>query len=280
MWIDLHTHSSVSDGTQRPAEVMRSAALAGLDVLALTDHDTTAGWQQAADAVAHTGVSLVRGTEISTKSEGVSVHLLSYLHDPQDEALRQFFDRTRASRSGRAQRMVERIAQDYPLTWDEVLDQVEDGATVGRPHLADALIARGYVADRSAAFAHILSPAGPYFQPHWAPSTADAVVAVRAAGGVPVLAHPRSLTRGRVVSDHTIAQLAAVGLAGVEVDHPDHDDADRVDLRALVADLGLLATGSSDYHGAGKPTGLGHCTTEPQVLDQIAAAGRIEILRP
>ena len=280
MRIDLHTHSNASDGTDTPAELMRAAARAALDIVALTDHDTTGGWDEAAAQVTETGVGLVRGTEISTEAGGISVHLLSFLHDPTSPALTAIFEQARSSRAGRARAMVERIGQDIDLTWADVAAQTSDGGTIGRPHIADALVARGHVPDRAAAFATILRSGGPYYVRYWAPSTAQAIAAVRAAGGVPVMAHARASTRGRIVSTDVIRDLADAGLAGLEVDHPDHTEQDRQVLGDLAAELGLLVTGSSDYHGAGKPNRLGECTTIPEVLAAIEAQGRMPVLRP
>jgi predicted metal-dependent phosphoesterase TrpH len=280
MLIDLHTHSTRSDGTDSPGELMRAAQRAGVDALALTDHDTTAGWDEAAAAVSTTGVTLIRGTEISTEAGGIGVHLLSYLHDPADAALTAMFERSRSSRSSRAQRMVERISADFHLTWADVADQADDDATIGRPHIADALVAKGYVPDRAAAFATLLHPGGQYYERYWAPSTVEAVAAVRAAGGVPVMAHARASTRGRVVSLDAIRGLAEAGLAGLEIDHPDHDEPSRVLLRELVAELGLFGTGSSDYHGTGKPNRLAEGTSTVEVLEEIEHQGRLPLLRP
>lgn len=277
--IDLHTHSRVSDGTQSPAEVVAEARRAGLDVLALTDHDTTAGWAEAARAAPTVGLALVRGTEISCTAGGTSVHLLSYLHDPADAALAEVLAESRSSRDGRARAMVERLAEDYHLTWAEVVAQAGAGATIGRPHIADVLVARGYAADRSEAFATMLAPSGRYYVRYHAPDVVDAVELVLAAGGVPVFAHPRASTRGRVVGEDVIRELAAAGLAGLEVDHRDHTEADKARLRALAGELGLLVTGASDYHGAGKPNRLGEHTTAPAVFEQIAERGRLEVVR-
>jgi predicted metal-dependent phosphoesterase TrpH len=282
--IDLHTHSCVSDGTGTPRQVMEAAARSGLRAVALTDHDTTAGWAEAADAVASTGVTLVRGAEISTRANtpegGISVHLLAYLHDPTHPGLLGELERTRTDRVTRARRMVELLAQDFPVTWDDVVAQTHDGATVGRPHLADALVAAGVVATRDEAFATILHPGAPYYVPHYAPDTADVVRAVLAAGGVPVMAHPRAGARGRVVTEETIAELAAAGLAGLEVDHRDHDRPDRERLRVLAGELDLLVTGSSDYHGKGKTNRIGENTTEPAVLEEIVRRGLLELIEP
>ncbi|MCL3859867.1 PHP domain-containing protein [Actinotalea sp. K2] len=279
MRIDLHTHSSASDGTDAPAHLVAQAALAGLDVVALTDHDTTRGWAEAAVASLELGVDLVRGAEISCRAAGVSVHLLSYLHDPESPGLLAEGERTREARLERAREMVERLSVDFALTWADVEEQSEPGTTIGRPHLADALVARGYVADRSAAFTSLLATGSPYYVPHYAPDAVRAVRLVRAAGGVPVMAHPAASVRGRVVPDSVIEEMAAAGLAGLEVHHRDHDDAQRAHMTELAHDLGLLITGSSDYHGEGKPNRLGENTTAPEVLEVIEAQGLLAVVR-
>lgn len=271
MRIDLHTHSVVSDGTQTPADVVRSAAQAGLDVVALTDHDSTVGWSEAGDAARAAGIRLVPGMEVSCSSGGVSVHLLSYLHDPTEPQLRAEAENIRDSRTGRARHIVELLARDVDLSWDDVQRQVEDDATIGRPHIADALVARGIVRDRTEAFAGLLNSRGPYYVHYYAPDPVDAVRLVVAAGGVPVMAHPLARSRGRVVGDEVIEAMTEAGLAGLEVDHRDNPPDDRAHLRALAARLGLLVTGSSDYHGDGKPNRLGENLTAPEVLEQILA---------
>jgi predicted metal-dependent phosphoesterase TrpH len=279
--IDLHAHSTASDGTQPPAAVVAEAAAARLDVLALTDHDTTAGWAEAAAAVPTFGVALVPGAELSCQATGVSVHLLSYLHDPADAPLSAEMERTRTDRLTRARRMVQLIAADHPLTWEEVERRVEPGATVGRPHIADAMVAKGMVSTRDEAFATVLRTGSPYYVRHYAPPAEAAVRLVRAAGGVPVMAHPLAARRGRVVTDDVIAGLAAAGLAGLEVDHRDHEPTEREHLRGLAAELGLFTTGSSDYHGTGKVNRLGENLTAAAVLERIEAEGRgASVVRP
>jgi len=267
--IDLHTHSSASDGTERPADLVRAAAAAGLDVVALTDHDTTRGWSEAEEALP-SGLRLVRGAEISCAYDGISLHLLAYLFDPSHAELAAEMSMALDDRVPRAKAIVAKLAAaGYPVTWELVLDQLQDGATVGRPHIADTLVAAGVVADRNEAFATLLHDDGPFFVGHYYVDALRAVQLVRAAGGVPVFAHPAAATRGSTVGDEAIAAMAAAGLAGLEVDHRDNAPADRERLRALAGELGLLVTGASDYHGAGKDNRLGEHTTDPAVLEAL-----------
>jgi 3',5'-nucleoside bisphosphate phosphatase len=272
--IDLHAHSNVSDGTQAPADVVASAAEAGLDVVALTDHDSTDGWAEASAAARKLGVALVPGMEISCRtSEGISVHLLSYLHDPAHRGLLDEITKAKDARFTRAQRMVSLLAEDYPLSWDDVIHHVAPGATLGRPHIADALVAAGVVADRSEAFETILTSRSRYWVQHYAPDPAYAVELVRDAGGVPVFAHPVASSRGRTVGERTYREMIDAGLAGLEIDHRDNPEEGRVFLRRLAARHGLLVTGSSDYHGAGKPNLLGENLTTPEVFARIEEQG-------
>jgi 3',5'-nucleoside bisphosphate phosphatase len=269
MRIDLHTHSTASDGTQSPAEVVQSATEAGLDVVALTDHDTTSGWDEAAGAAMHHRIALVRGIEISCQHRGISIHLLGYLQDPAAQGLLSELDRSRQSREARAQRIVERLSADVPLHWDDVLAQIEPGATIGRPHIADAMVARGIVSTRSEAFATYLKNGSPYYVSHYAPDPVQAVRLLGEAGGVAVMAHPFASVRGRVVSDSVIEAMAAAGMAGLEVHHRDHSGDQVRHGLDLASALGLFVTGASDYHGEGKPNLLGENTTDPEVLAQI-----------
>ncbi len=280
MRIDLHTHSVASDGTDAPDEVVASAAEAGLDVVGLTDHDTTAGWVAAEAAALRHGIALVRGAELSCRAEGTSVHLLAYLYDPADAGLLAEAGRVRASREGRAQEMVRRLAADYPVTWADVVAQTGPDATVGRPHIADALVAAGVLPDRSAAFTSLLTQDSPYYVQHYATALVDAVRLVLAAGGVPVMAHPGASNRGRVLSDAAIRAAADAGLVGLEVHHRDHTPEQVARLTALAAELGLIVTGSSDYHGLGKPNVLGERTTAPSVLAAIVERGRLPVVGP
>lgn len=274
MRIDLHAHSNVSDGTEAPADVMASAAEAGIDVLALTDHDSTDGWAEAGRAALQHGVALVPGMEISCRTaEGISVHLLSYLHDPADAGLLEEITKAKDARYTRAERMVSLLAEDYPLTWDDVIHHVAPGATLGRPHIADALVAAGVVEDRTEAFSSILTSRSRYFVQHYAPDPALAVELVRAAGGVPVFAHPVASARGRIVGERIYQEMIDAGLAGLEVYHRDNPEEGRTMLHRLAERHGLFVTGSSDYHGAGKQNLLGENLTSPEVLARIEELG-------
>lgn len=271
--IDLHTHSSVSDGTETPAALVASAVESGLSVVALTDHDSTAGWQSAAAAAVGTGLTVVPGMELSTRVEWRSVHLLAYLIDPADASLLATTERLRADRLTRAEKMVERIGRDYDLTWDDVLANAGDGATIGRPHIADALVARGHVTDRSAAFATILHWRTGYYLPHDAPTPLDGVRLVVGAGGVPVLAHPATRGRDGVIPEDYLRQLVDAGLAGLEVEHRENTGSGKARLRELVKKYDLIETGSSDYHGAGKPNRLAEHSTDPAQYERIVRLG-------
>lgn len=280
MRIDLHTHSTFSDGTDMPAGVLENAAAAGLDVVALTDHDTTAGWDAAVAAVTRTGVALVRGAEISCSAQGIAVHMLSYLHDPAEPGLALLLADTRSMRVRRGRAMVEALARDYPVTWEGVVAVAGDEETVGRPHMADALIAAGIFPDRDAAFARVLHTRGPYYVPLDAPHPRDVVTAIRAAGGVPVMAHPLAVKRGRVVSDDVIVDLVDHGLAALEACHRDHAPVAVRHLRELAARLGVLVTGGSDYHGSGKPNRLGENLTTAEVFEQVAEQAALGVVYP
>ena len=282
--IDLHGHSTCSDGTTSVPDLFAQAQAVGLDVLALTDHDTVEGWPQLPGAVAATGVAAVPGIEVSSEHGHRSVHLLALLVDPSEgTALAAEMAEARFSRIERARRMVELIGRDHPLTWDGVLAQVAGEETViGRPHIADALVAAGVVPDRSAAFAEILRGSGPYYVPYYAPSPLEAVAAIREAGGVSVIAHPGSVTRDDDLPVELLEELVEAGLDGVEVHHREHDDAERERLQRFAERHDLLVTGGSDFHGTGKPNLLAENLTDPAVLAEIErrATSGTRIIRP
>ena len=269
MRIDLHVHSSASDGTDPPAEVVRRAAAAGLEVVALTDHDTQAGLGEAAGALPP-GLTLVPGMELSCLLDGHSVHLLGYLFDPDDPALAAETALIRDDRINRARAMVGRLAElGAPVTWEQVT-RIAGGAVVGRPHIARAMAAAGLVRTPADAFtSEWIGDGGRAHVGRYAPDAARAVALVRAAGGVPVLAHPRS--PGYEITDEVIAGLVPAGLAGLEAFHPDHDHSDRTRLTALATDLGLIVTGGSDDHGAFNDSGLGAETTPARQYHRLLA---------
>ena len=286
MIIDLHSHSTRSDGKESPTEVFERAALAGVNILALTDHDTTSGWAEASVAANRLGLGFIPGIEVTTRAKVgpkgherfISVHMLAYLPDPNHAALAGVLGDSVATREVRAKAMVELMAADFEITWDLVLEQLEEGATIGRPALADALVKLGVVSHRSEAFETILSKHGGYYIPTETTDVFDAITLIREAGGVPVIAHPLggapdNLDRGDLPQEH-FEKLIAGGLAGFEVYHREVPQVARDWLLGLAQQHDLIVTGSSDYHGEhGKPNRLGENSTSAEMLDRILALG-------
>jgi predicted metal-dependent phosphoesterase TrpH len=272
--IDLHTHSTASDGTDTPAELMAAAAAAKLEVVAITDHDTTSGWAAAAAALPR-GLTLVTGAEISARWFGparpIGMHILAYLFDPEHPELAGALAAVRESRDRRAEKMIGLLAADgVDITWAEVRD-FASGGTVGRPHVAQALVRRGLVKTVSEAFqSEWLGER--YRVPKKDLEVFEVLRLIQNAGGVAVFAHPAASRRGPIVSDEFIGQLAEAGLFGLEAEHTDHSPEEAARIRGLAADLGLVVTGSSDYHGTNKTVQLGARLTAPAVLEQIVAA--------
>ncbi|NGO70039.1 PHP domain-containing protein [Streptomyces boncukensis] len=273
MRIDLHTHSTASDGTDSPAELVRHAVAAGLDVVALTDHDTVGGHAEARRALP-AGLTLVPGAELSCRLDGVSLHMLAYLFDPAEPELARERELVRDDRVPRARAMVAELRElGVPVTWERVAEIAGDGS-VGRPHIASAMVEAGVIATVSDAFTEEwIANDGRAYVPKHELDPFDALRLIKGAGGVAVFAHPLAAKRGQTVPESAIARLAAAGLDGVEADHADHDPATRARLHGLAAELGLLATGSSDYHGDRKAVRLGDFTTHPDVYAEIAARG-------
>ena len=281
MRIDLHTHSNRSDGTESPADLVKRALTEGLDVVGLTDHDTTEGWDEAAEAAESAGLRLVRGIEVSCVFAGYGVHLLAYLPDPTYPPLGRELQRVLDGRNSRLPATLHRLrALGIDIDVHDVRRVAGETAAMGRPHVADALVDLGVVGDRNEAFNTYLGPQGPAYVHRYAADLEDMIGTVGAAGGVTVLAHPWASRHNHSALDAAgIARLREVGLSGLEVDHEDHDPATRAALRAVAGDLDLVVTGSSDYHGLGKVDhDLGRNTTAPDQLDRLLdlAAGAAE----
>ena len=277
---DLHCHTVFSDGTETPRTLVREAKQAGLHGVAITDHDTTAGWMQAQQASVDYGLPLVRGTEITAQDGRVSVHMLAYQYDPRNRHICDLFTATRAARLERVKRMVALLSRDYPITWDDVLAQVKEGGntTIGRPHIADALVAAGVYATRSDAFADAISSHSKYYIPTPSPTTTQVVQAVNEAGGVSVVAHAADPSRNRVLlSDSQIGRLVDEGLDGLEVWHRGNPEPERQRLLKLAQRYHLLVTGGSDWHGAGKPNALGENLTDDETVAKIVERGAIPL---
>ncbi|GAW51905.1 MULTISPECIES: PHP domain-containing protein [unclassified Nocardioides] len=281
MRIDLHTHSRASDGTDRPAALVRAAVDAGLDVVAITDHDTADGWAEAGAAAVELGIELVPGMEISTIHRGRSVHLLAYLPDPTYPPLAGELTQVLTGRGSRVPAMLQQLHRHgIEITEDDVRRASDGTAAPGRPHIADALVTLGVVADRTEAFNAYLGAGKVAYVDRYAAPLEAAIRHVTDAGGVAVIAHPWGRGGLGRPDEETLAALHEIGLAGIEVDHQDHDPATRERLRAIARNLGLVATGSSDYHGVGKTDHeLGCNTTAPEEyarlmeLARAAAAG-------
>ncbi len=272
MRIDLHTHSLISDGTDTPGELVRKARAVGLDVVGLTDHDTFDGLDEAVAEGGRVGIHVVRGMELSCSRYGDSVHVLAYGADPASPGLAAEMARVRDGRLGRLAGVLAKLAElGVPVTEAEVMAQVGESPSVGRPHIADALIQAGHVRDRQEAFDRFLADGGPAHVHRYTIEVDRGIDLVHEAGGLAVIAHPWGRGREHVLPPSLLEALVRDHrLDGIEVDHQDHDAETRQRLRALAADLGLLATGSSDYHGAGKlDHDLGCNTTDPEVFDEM-----------
>jgi predicted metal-dependent phosphoesterase TrpH len=277
--IDLHSHSTKSDGKDSPRELVGLAARAGISVLAITDHDTTSGWDEAITAARSNSIGLVPGIEISTRqligeSRRISVHMLAYLPDPTNQALLFELEKTRTSRVVRAQKMVELLQQDYDISWELVQAELEPGATIGRPAIADALVSMGVVPTRSDAFTSILHNRSKYYVSDHSLDTLEAISLIKNAGGVSVIAHPLlDFPAGASIQDlpeENFERLIAQGLDGIEVYHRSVPARAKDWLLNLAFKHNLIVTGSSDYHGeTGKDNKLGENKTSPEMLQRI-----------
>lgn len=277
MLIDLHTHSTASDGTDAPHQLIDKAISRGIDILALTDHDTVGGWNEAINALREhpsgSNMELVLGSEVSCQDDdGTSIHMLGLLFDPNYQPLIAEFEKTREHRVTRMSRIIARLNEaGIDITIDEVHAQKRDDATLGRPHLADALVAKGHVASRDEAFKIFLHNGSKFYINHYSPSPESAIRLIKQAGGVAVIAHPLASRSGRTMKPETLARLISYGLDGIEVDHRDHNDQERSELLRLAIENDLVVTGSSDYHGTGKLNQLAEFTTHPEQWERLEA---------
>lgn len=268
--IDLHTHTNCSDGTDSPRELVNKAIIQGLEVLGISDHDTTSGWKEAIETV-RGSLKLALGSEISClTTDGISVHMLGLLFDPAHAEMQQVLAETRDGRLPRMRKMIEKMrAAGMDISMSDVEQAMPTGATMGRPHLADALVAKKIVKSRDEAFIDILNNESPFYVSHTAPTPAEAIALIRRAGGVAVIAHPFASHRGQILKAEDFSELVEVGLNGIEVDHRDQNPDERAMLRSIAKELDLVVTGSSDYHGTGKLNSLAENHTHREQWEKL-----------
>jgi predicted metal-dependent phosphoesterase TrpH len=268
--IDIHTHTTCSDGTDTPRELVNKAIVQGLEILGISDHDTTSGWAEATESLRGT-LKLVLGSEISClTNDGVSVHVLGLLFDPDHEEMQQVLEETRDGRLPRMRKMIEKMrAEGIDISIQDVELAMPAGATMGRPHLADALVAKKIVKSRDEAFVDLLHNESRFYVSHAAPTPVEAISLIRRAGGVAVIAHPFASHRGQILNPDDFGELVAAGLNGIEVDHRDQNPDERAMLRAIAHELDLVVTGSSDYHGTGKLNSLAENHTHREQWEKL-----------
>ena len=277
--IDLHTHTTCSDGTDSPRELVNKAIVQGIEVLGRTDHDTTSGWEEATQSL-RGSLQLALGAEISClTNDGISVHMLGLLFDPLHEEMQQVLEETRDGRLPRMRKMIEKMrAEGMDISIEDVEKAMPNGATMGRPHLADALVSKKIVKSRDEAFIDLLHNDSRFYVSHAAPTPVEAIALIRRAGGVAVIAHPFASHRGQILKAEDFIDLVSAGLNGIEVDHRDQNPDERAMLRVIALELDLVMTGSSDYHGSGKLNSLAenHTSREQwQKLEAQADARRV-----
>ena len=270
--IDLHTHTTCSDGTDSPRELVNKAIVQGLQVLGISDHDTTSGWEEATQTL-RGSLQLALGAEISCLThDGISVHMLGMLFDPKHAEMQQVLEETRDGRLPRMRKMIEKMREEgMDISIEDVEKAMPAGATMGRPHLADALVAKKIVKSRDEAFIDLLHNDSRFYVSHAAPTPAEAIALIRRAGGVAVIAHPFASHRGQILQSEDFAELVAAGLNGIEVDHRDQNPDERAMLRVIARELDLVVTGSSDYHGTGKLNSLAENHTHREQWEKLEA---------
>jgi predicted metal-dependent phosphoesterase TrpH len=270
--IDLHTHTTCSDGTDSPRELVNKAIVQGLHVLGISDHDTTSGWEEATQTL-RGSLQLALGAEISCLThDGISVHMLGMLFDPKHAEMQQVLEETRDGRLPRMRKMIEKMREEgMDISIEDVEKAMPAGATMGRPHLADALVAKKIVKSRDEAFIDLLHNDSRFYVSHAAPTPAEAIALIRRAGGVAVIAHPFASHRGQILQSEDFAELVTAGLNGIEVDHRDQNPDERAMLRVIARELDLVVTGSSDYHGTGKLNSLAENHTHREQWEKLEA---------
>ena len=268
--IDLHTHTTCSDGTDSPRELVNKAIVQGLEVLGITDHDSTSGWEEAAQTL-RGSLKLALGAEISCLThDGISVHMLGLLFDPLHAEMQHVLEETRDGRLPRMRKMIEKMrSEGMDISIEDVVSAMPDGATMGRPHLADALVAKKIVKSRDEAFVELLHNDSRFYVSHASPTPAEAIALIRKAGGVAVIAHPFASHRGQILMAEDFSNLVAAGLNGIEVDHRDQNPDERAMLRVIARELDLVVTGSSDYHGTGKLNSLAENHTSREQWEKL-----------
>ncbi len=268
--IDLHTHTNKSDGTDSPRQLINKAISLGMSVIGVTDHDTTSGWAEATESLRGT-LSLALGSEISCLTEdGMSVHMLGLLFDGGHAAMQVMLEETRDGRLPRMRKMIEKMRHaGIDISMEDVYKALPNGATLGRPHLADALVNKGIIESRDEAFQGMLNNGSEFYVSHAAPTPEDAIRMIRSAGGVAVIAHPFASLRGKTLGVSDFKSLVDAGLNGIEVDHRDQNPDERAMLRGVAQDLDLVITGASDYHGNGKLNSLGEYGTSPDQWERL-----------
>jgi predicted metal-dependent phosphoesterase TrpH len=268
--IDLHTHTNCSDGTDSPRELVNKAIAQGLEVLGISDHDTTSGWKEATETL-RGSLKLALGSEISClTTDGISVHMLGLLFDSEHAEMQQVLEETRDGRLPRMRKMIEKMrAEGMDISMADVEQAMPAGATMGRPHLADALVAKKIVKSRDEAFIDLLHNESRFYVSHAAPTPAEAIALIRRAGGVAVIAHPFASHRGQILKAEDFSELVAAGLNGIEVDHRDQNPDERAMLRSIAKELDLVVTGSSDYHGTGKLNSLAENHTHREQWEKL-----------
>ena len=271
--IDLHTHTTSSDGTDSPRELVNKAIVQGLEVLGISDHDTTSGWQEATESL-RGNLKLALGAEISCLTDdGISVHMLGLLFDPLHQEMQTVLEETRDGRLPRMRKMIQKMqAEGFDISIEDVEQAMPAGATMGRPHLADALVNKKIVKSRDEAFTDLLHNESRFYVSHAAPTPIEAVKLIRRAGGVAVIAHPFASRRGQILGVDDFADLVTAGLNGIEVDHRDHNPSERAMLRVIATELDLVITGSSDYHGTGKLNSLAENHTDRAQWEKLESA--------